>query len=64
MDDFKTRLRDEFNQLEDKLNKLNLFLASDKIANVDDVQAALLRVQVAAMSTYLQCLDQRIMRLT
>lgn len=63
MNDFKTRLIDEKNQLEEKLNKLDLFLVSEKVNSVDDVQKALLQVQATAMNTYLQCLKERIERL-
>ena len=63
MEDFKTRLVDEYNQLEEKLNKLDAFLMSDKVDSVADVQNALLYVQAAAMNTYLQCLRERIERL-
>ena len=63
MEDFKTRLVDEYNQLEEKLNKLDAFLISDKVDGVEDVQNALLHVQAAAMNTYLQCLRERIERL-
>ena len=63
MEDLKTRLVDEYNQLEEKLNKLDAFLMSDKVDSVADVQNALLYVQAAAMNTYLQCLRERIERL-
>ena len=63
METFKTRLIDEKQQLEEKLNKLDAFLVSEKVKDVDDVQKALLFVQATAMSTYLQCLKERIDRL-
>lgn len=63
MSDFKTRLLDEQQQLEEKLDKLDAFLMSDKVDNIDNVQKALLKVQAAAMNTYLQCLQERIERL-
>lgn len=63
MDDFKTRLVDEQAQLEEKLNKLDDFLMSEKVKEIDDVQKALLQVQATAMNTYLQCLKERIERL-
>jgi hypothetical protein len=50
---FKTRLNDEAVQLEEKLNKLDAFLMSEKVNNVEDVQKVLLKVQTAAMNTYL-----------
>ena len=63
MEGFKTRLVDEYNQLEEKLNKLDAFLISDKVDCIEDVQKALLHVQATAMNTYLQCLRERIERL-
>lgn len=63
MSDFKTRLIDEQAQLEEKLNKLNAFLLSEKVKEIDDVQKALLQVQETAMNTYLTCLKMRIDRL-
>ena len=63
MSDFKTRLEPEKTELEEKLNKLDAFLMSEKVNSVDDVQKALLQVQATAMNTYLQCLKERIERL-
>lgn len=63
MDDFKTRLLDEKAQLKKRLNKLDNFLMSEKVKEIDDVQNALLHVQATAMNTYLQCLKERIERL-
>ena len=63
MSDFKTRLVEEQAQLEEKLNKLDAFLVSEKVKEIDDVQKALLQVQATAMNTYLQCLKERIERL-
>jgi hypothetical protein len=61
--DFKTRLIEEQEQLEDKLNKLDNFLMSESVNNIDDTQKALLNVQSTAMSTYNKCLQERIERL-
>lgn len=63
MNDFKVILEEETNQLEEKLNKLDNFLISNKISTIDDVQLALLHVQATAMNTYLQCLKERLNRL-
>ena len=63
MSDFKTRLVEEQAQLEEKLDKLDAFLVSEKVKEIDDVQKALLQVQATAMNTYLQCLKERIERL-
>lgn len=63
MSDFKQRLNDEKEQLEQRLDKLDDFLMSEKVKEIDDVQKALLQVQATAMNTYLQCLKERIERL-
>ena len=63
MSDFKSRLVEEKNQLEEKLNKLDDFLSSEKVNGIEDLQKALLHVQATAMNTYLQCLKERIERL-
>ena len=63
MSDFKTRLVEEQAQLEEKLNKLDAFLMSEKVKDVDDSQKALLQVQATVMNAYLQCLIVRIERL-
>jgi hypothetical protein len=63
MSDLKTRLETEKTELEEKLDKLDAFLLSEKVKDVDDAQKALLQVQATAMNTYLQCLKERIERL-
>ena len=63
MSDFKSRLVEEKNQLEEKLNKLDDFLSSEKVNGIEYLQKALLHVQATAMNTYLQCLKERIERL-
>lgn len=63
MSDFKTRLLEEKQQLDDKIEKLNSFLDSDKVGEIDVVQLTLLNVQVKAMKTYSQILLERIIRL-
>ena len=63
MSDFKSRLIDEQKELEEKLNKLEGFLMSEKVSGVEDTQKALLKVQATAMNTYNQCLLERIERL-
>ena len=63
MTDFKERLQAEKAQLEERLNKLDTFLESEKVKEIDDVQKALLKVQATAMNTYLQCLLERLERL-
>ena len=63
MSDFKQRLLEEQVSLEEKLDKLDSFLESEKSGHIDDVQMALLKVQATAMNTYNQCLKERLQRL-
>ena len=60
MDDFKERLRIEFKELYNKINKLDDFINSEQINNVDENQRPLLSVQLSSMRTYLQCIGSRL----
>lgn len=59
----KTKLEQEKRELDEKVERLNNFLMSDKVNQIEDVQRALLHVQSIAMNTYSQCLLERITRL-
>lgn len=61
--DLKTKLEQEKRELDEKMERLNNFLMSDKANQIEDVQRALLHVQSIAMNTYSQCLLERIIRL-
>lgn len=63
MDTFKERLVLEHDQLEEKLNKLDDFLQSEKSLDIDPVQKTLLHIQATSMNTYLTCLKERLLRL-
>lgn len=63
MEEFKIRLTDEQSQLDDRIEKLETFLKSDKSNEIDQFQLALLGIQLPAMKTYLRCLNERIGRL-
>lgn len=63
MSDFKTRLQAEQSELQEKLEKLYSFIATENFEKIEDVQQALLKTQSQAMETYLTCLDQRLVRL-
>ncbi len=58
--DFKSRLIDEKEALEEKLEKLNDFNQSEKADKIDPIQKSLLVVQSSAMGIYLECLKNRI----
>lgn len=63
MDDFIARLSDEKSQLDEKIAKLEAFTKSDAFNVIDNVQSGLLKIQLNAMATYSQCLDERLWRL-
>ena len=63
MDDFKQRLETERAELDERLNKLDDFLLSEKANEIDPVQKSILNIQSSAMYTYLKCLDERLERL-
>lgn len=60
MSNFKDRLLEEKQQLDERREKLSGFQSSDKFAEIDPVQQTLLNIQAQAMATYSQCLAERI----
>ncbi len=59
----KERLIKEKSELSVRLEKLRLFIASEKFTEIDPVQMTLLNIQLKAMETYSQCLLERIVRI-
>lgn len=64
MSDFISRLSDEKSQLDEKIAKLEAFTKSDAFNSIDNVQRGLLKIQLNAMVTYSQILDERLWRLS
>jgi hypothetical protein len=60
MNDFKQRLLDEKQQLDERIGKLEAFIESDEYINVDGHQMSLLNIQLYSMLTYSQILLERI----
>lgn len=60
MSDFKDRLKVEFSELYEKVKKLDQFINSKNIHDVEENQRHLLYVQLNSMRAYLQCLDSRL----
>lgn len=60
MEDFKTRLVEEAQQLTEKFEKLHEFIESDKFKTLDLINQNLLKIQYASMATYIECLMTRI----
>ena len=60
MSTFKERLELEYVELKVKGEKLNDFIYSENFSKIDPLQQSLLKVQIKAMETYLECLIERI----
>lgn len=60
MSDFKTRLIEEKEQVNERIEKLEAFTQSEAFQNIEAVQMSLLNIQLNAMKTYSQCLVERI----
>ena len=61
--DFKERLNEERIQLQDKVEKLESFLQTDKAKEVGEFQLTMLNIRSSSMFSYLQCLTARIEQL-
>lgn len=60
MSDFKQRLIDEKQQLDERVEKLESFVASENFQKVEPVQMSLLKAQLLSMKTYSQILAERL----
>lgn len=63
MGDFKTRLVDEFNELQKKRFKLSDFINTETFDSLSKTQRGLLRAQEGAMFAYEQILNLRLIDL-
>jgi len=63
MSNFISRLSDEKSQLDEKIVKLEAFIKSDAFNTIDNVQCGLLKIQLNAMVTYSQILNERLCRI-
>ena len=64
MDSFVGRLIEEQVQLKEKIEKLAVFIHSEKFKEIKTAQQMLLTVQLKAMETYCACLEMRISNLS
>ena len=62
-DTFLTRLKKEEEELSIKIDKLDIFMYSDKFNSIPDIQKTILKIQYMAMVTYKMCLLERIQKL-
>ena len=63
MSTFLERLLAEETELNEKKAKLEAFTGTDAFKNVDKEQQALLKIQLNAMATYSECLNQRLIQI-
>ena len=60
METFKERLTTEMQELNEKIDKLQVFINSEDLHNIDATQQVLLRIQYQSMINYFQVLVERI----
>ena len=60
MNDFLERLKEEQKLLDEKINKLKLFIDTSKFKELNEVQRYWLRQQLGAMKNYNRCLIERL----
>lgn len=60
MSAFLDRLELEYVELKVKGEKLNEFIYGENFSKIDPLQQSLLKIQIKAMETYLECLIERI----
>jgi dephospho-CoA kinase len=64
MDNFIERVIQEKSELDEKKVKLEVFKNSDKFNGINAIQRSLLTIQLQAMNTYSECLEQRLIWLS
>lgn len=62
MSTFIERLLAEETELNEKKAKLQTFIESENFKTVDKEQQSLLKIQLIAMATYSECLNQRLIQ--
>ena len=63
MSDFKTRLLEEQDQLDEKREKLSMFMNGDNFKDIPEIQQSLLKAQYSVMTSYSLILGERISKL-
>jgi hypothetical protein len=63
MSTFIERLLSEEKELNEKKAKLESFVETDAFKGIDKEQQALLKIQLTAMATYSECLNQRLIQI-
>lgn len=63
MNTFIERLLSEETELNERKAKLQTFIESEEFKNIYQEQQSLLKVQLLAMDTYAECLNQRLIQI-
>ncbi len=63
MSPFLERLIAEETELNEKKSKLSAFVETDNFKSIDKEQQSLLKIQLNAMATYSECLNQRLIQI-
>ena len=63
MSDYKERLKQERDELLDKIRKLDIFVCKPEFKDLSLHQQHLLEIQKYAMETYLVCLNRRLVEI-
>lgn len=63
MSTFIERLLAEETELNEKKAKLETFVETDAFKSIDKEQQSLLKIQLNAMATYSECLNQRLIQI-
>lgn len=63
METFIDRLKAEKSDLDERREKLDSFINSEAFHKIDPVHMSLMNIQYQAMTTYSQCLTERLSRL-
>lgn len=63
MSNFLERLEKEDENLSNKIDRLVEFMNSSKFDDLDPFQQSVLMIQLQAMRTYSECLNQRLLEL-
>ena len=63
MSDFRKRLKDEYSQLLYRIEKLKIFIVSDALDSLSDIERKDLKEQLKHMEAYFDVLSRRVSRL-
>lgn len=62
MDDFRSRLFTEFSELQQRIEKLKVFILGDKFESLPEIDRKDLKEQLGHMEAYCKVLNRRVSR--